>query len=341
MQLSTSALAGNRNEYPLVSVILPTYNRRHLVTKSIRSVLGQTYRNFELIVVDDGSTDGTQALVRSIAPSVRYLWQEHQGVAAARNRGLAEARGELIAFQDSDDLWHPEKLAIQVDLLHDQPFVGVVCTAKRVIDENGNVVGGQWKELYSGRVTEALFQSIFVTMPSAIVRRGVVEQLGQFDTSLRISSDYQFWLRASLITEFAAIHRPLVDARRSPNGLTSAKAEGMVLQYHMLARFFSELEGRDSIRPALARQVLAKSAFRAGRALEKEGGLVLAKQMYGESLNYYTSVRVAWARLRAQYASAIHRSSNRRLPASFDGIGLPLQPLSTHPQSVPISTVGT
>ena len=96
---------------PLVSVILPTYNRECFLGESIRSVLGQTYGNLELIVVDDGSTDGSADLVASIAPEARYVWQANRGVADARNRGLVEARGDLIAFLDSDDAWRTEKLA--------------------------------------------------------------------------------------------------------------------------------------------------------------------------------------------------------------------------------------
>jgi glycosyltransferase involved in cell wall biosynthesis len=283
---------------PLVSVILPTYNRETYLGESIRSVLAQTYRSFELIVVDDGSTDGTEGLVRSFSPPVRYARQPHAGVARARNRGLDEARGELIAFQDSDDLWHQDKLALQVALLNERPEVGVVCTAEQIIDPDGNVIGGQWKTLHSGWVTEALFQSIFVIMPSAVVRRHVVDRVGRFDGSLRINSDYQFWLRASLVTEFFALDQPLVYERRWADRLTSAKAETALLQYQMLVHFHEELGGKASIRPEIASRALSKAAFRAGRALRRERRFAEARQMFGKSLGHRFTVRAGWAYLR-------------------------------------------
>src|ERR1051326_7858600 len=102
---------------PSVSVVLPVYNREHSISRAVRSVLDQTYRDVELIVVDDGSTDGTREVVRQFAPHLTLIEHEHAGASAARNRGIAHARGELIAFIDSDDAWLSEKLALQVPLM--------------------------------------------------------------------------------------------------------------------------------------------------------------------------------------------------------------------------------
>jgi glycosyltransferase involved in cell wall biosynthesis len=297
---------------PLVSVILPTYNRRQFLGESIWSVLNQTYRNLEVIVVDDGSTDATSESVQSEFPEVRYLWQPNSGVAAARNRGLSAARGELIAFQDSDDLWHPNKLARQLALLTDRPEVGVVYTCHRIVDQHGKPIGRQWKRLHSGRVTEPLFQSIFVIMPSTVVRRSVVDCVGLFSTDLRTNSDYEFWLRASLVTEFAALEEPLVDVRRSPCRLTSAKGEGMTLQYQMLLRFYQDRGGSDAIRPEAARRALAKSAFRAGRALKKESRLAAAQEMFARSLAHRFTIRSAGARLWTGCRRVFQSSSDSR-----------------------------
>ena len=307
---SSSSPAERLTRNPLVSVILPTYNRRGVLGDSVRSVLAQTYRNFELIIVDDGSTDGTAELVRSICPAAAYVWQPHAGVAAARNRGLAEARGQLIALQDSDDLWHPEKLGLQVGVLANDPSVGVVCTAKRTIDKDGRVIGKQWKQLHSGWVTESLFKCVFVTTPSAVVRRRVVEQLGEFDGKLRITSDYQFWLRASLVTKFVAMDEPLVDVRRWPDRLTSAKAEGAVRQYQMLLEFYDELGGCKVIRAGIAERTLAKAALRAGRILRKDGYLTTAKKMLTKSLFHHYTLRAGCARLLTDCRSFLQASKD-------------------------------
>jgi len=282
---------------PAVSVILPTFNRREYLAASVESVLGQTYRDFELIVIDDGSTDGTGEMVESRWPSIRYFPQANAGVAAARNRGLDEARGRLIAFADADDLWHHGKLARQVGLLADNAKIDVVCTAKRVIDHGGHVSGRQWKRLHAGRVTEALFGHVFVTMPSVVVRRELVDRVGRFDVGLRIHSDYEFWLRASLWTEFAAIDEPLVDVRRSSDSLTSTGgAEAAVLKLRMLKRFYNQRAARQAIRPAIARRRLGEVAFEAARLLSAAGEPGRATEMLDESLAHHPTLRARWAR---------------------------------------------
>ena len=130
---------------PLVSVILPVYNRAASVARAIDSVLAQTYEPLELIVVDDGSTDRTRDVVRQFAPGVTLVEQEHAGAYAARNRGIAHARGELIAFIDSDDAWLPEKLARQVPLMS-RDEVGLVFG-----DTVHNAVGADHRRVYSAR----------------------------------------------------------------------------------------------------------------------------------------------------------------------------------------------
>ncbi|MBN2577548.1 MAG: glycosyltransferase [Pirellulales bacterium] len=314
---------------PLVSVIIPTYNRRRVIGESILSVLNQSYSNLELIVVDDGSTDGTEKWVRSISSVIRYFWQPNAGVAAARNQGLAAARGELIAFQDSDDLWHHEKLSRQVALLRDRPEAGVIYTSHRVVDQDRNVIGGRWRQLHSGWITEALFQSMFIIMPSTVVRRSVVDRVGRFSTDLCVSSDYEYWLRASLATQFAAMEDSLVDERRSPTSLTSAKGKGLTLQYHMLLRFYEELGGREVMRPAVARAALAKWAFRAGRALRREGRWDAAQEMFAKSLAHRFMPRAAGSRLWMQCRRLLPAFGRAR-PLDFPW-PVSLSPL-THPK---------
>jgi glycosyltransferase involved in cell wall biosynthesis len=303
VKLSSSSTAGG----PLVSVIIPTYNRRAMLREAIESVRGQSYQNIELIVVDDGSTDGTEELVRSISSSIRYVWQPNAGVAAARNRGLDAVRGELIAFQDSDDLWHSEKLAQQVAVLLNREEVGVVCASRRLMDERGDLTSKPWRRMHSGWVTEALFRSMFVIMPSTVIRRSVADRVGRFSTDLTVTSDYEYWLRASLVAQFAAIDRDLVIERKSPCRLTSAKGRGMTLQYHMLVRFYEQLGGRAVIRPAAAQRALAKWAYRAGRDLRREGRFEAAEEMLAKSLSHHFTPRVAALRWWVQ--------SRRRFPA--------------------------
>ena len=171
-------------------------------------------------------------------------------------------------------------------------------TSHRIIDQAGKVIGGRWKRLHSGRVTEALFRTMFVVMPSTVVRRSIVERVGQFNTALRINSDYEYWLRASLVTEFAALDEPLVDERQSPGRLTSARAEAAISQYEMLVGFYRDQGGRDAICLAAARRALAKSAWSAARALRDEGLPETAAAMFATSLHHNYTFRAAWAGFR-------------------------------------------
>src|SRR5687767_8549903 len=124
----------------LVSVIIPTYNRGYIIKPTIESVLAQTYGNFEIIVVDDGSTDDTRTVIEQFGARVRYLYQPNAGLAAARNTGLGAARGEFIAFQDSDDTWVPWKLEAQMALMRHIPQLSVVWTDMTAISPQGQVI---------------------------------------------------------------------------------------------------------------------------------------------------------------------------------------------------------
>ncbi len=130
-----------KGEPDLVSVLIPTYNRGYILPQAIASVLAQTYRSFEVIVVDDGSSDNTRQIIEKLGSQVRYIYQENAGLASARNACLAMARGEFIAFQDSDDLWLPWKLEVQVALLRRHPQVAFTWTDVTSVDEHGKLLG--------------------------------------------------------------------------------------------------------------------------------------------------------------------------------------------------------
>ena len=312
------------NGRPLVSVIIPAFNRQRFLVDSIESVLSQTYRNFEIIVVDDGSTDDVESFVRLISRDIRYFRQPHSGVAAARNRGVAEARGQLIAFQDSDDLWHPEKLDMQVALLEREKNSGMVCSAKRAINEDGLVVGGQWKPLYAGRITERLFEVMFVTMPSVVVRREVLEKVGPFDVNLRINSDYQYWLRASMVTDFSVIEKPLIDIRHSSDSLTRSSTEKRLIEFEMLERFCAKYAHENTLRKHVKQRRLAKAAFNAGRELFRDSNFAAAACMFKKSLSYRFSLRTTFS----LYSSLISATATKK------------QGQTPFPQYTPQPTIG-
>lgn len=197
---------------PSVSVIIPTYNRAHLVSRAIRSVLGQTYQDFEIIVVDDASVDGTEEVVKSFDdPRISYIRHEqNQGGSAARNTGIRAARGEYIAFLDSDDEWLAEKLKRQIVCLRGDPVrVGAVYTGRIYVME-GQVVKTVRPTLGGDLRSALLAGNIVGTTSSVVVRRTYLEQAGLFDETLPAAQDADLWIRLSDICLFGVISDPLV-----------------------------------------------------------------------------------------------------------------------------------
>ena len=180
---------------PYVSVIIPTYNRKIQLLKAIDSVLGQTYTNFELIVVDDGSDDGTSDLLTKYQPKLRALNQTNKGVSAARNAGINAAKGQLIAFLDSDDLWLPDKLKHQVDFFKDNPDA-LICQTKEIWIRNGKRVNPKKRhEKPCGMMFEQSLALCLVTPSAVMVRKSLLDEVGLFDESLKACEDYDLWLR--------------------------------------------------------------------------------------------------------------------------------------------------
>lgn len=201
---------------PLVSVIIPTYNRAQLLRRSIFSVLAQTYRNLELIVVDDCSTDDTPAIVSAIADSrLRYLRRQQNGhAAAARNQGIAAARGELIAFQDDDDCWLVQKLEKQVHALLAAPAEVGWCLGSYIALEpwGCRYIGG---EFYFSQIDYRRGSGFdgpkynLIATPNWLVKREVLERAGPFDDRLRSWDDWELGLRLDRITRKIHVDEPL------------------------------------------------------------------------------------------------------------------------------------
>jgi glycosyltransferase involved in cell wall biosynthesis len=227
------------SQRPFVSIVIPTFNRVTQVQAALKSVLAQTFREFEVIVVDDGSSDGTGEVIQTILSSlaiersqIRYLFQTNQGQSAARNRGADQARGEWVAFLDSDDIWLPEKLELQVDAI--EQFKGKSCaciTDARLIDnlgmdETAFSRGGKHYEETLGIELGAVDTLVYCRDPfwlsTLLVRNNAAKRIGWFDLQLRYAEDHDFLFRLSLVTPFCYVNRPLavIDRSRSPQGST-------------------------------------------------------------------------------------------------------------------------
>jgi glycosyltransferase involved in cell wall biosynthesis len=180
---------------PDVSVVIPTYNRSASLRRALGSVYAQTLSPDEVIVVDDGSTDDTPAWVESDYSGVKYLRQPHSGVSAARNRGIAAATGEWIAFLDSDDEWQPEKLERQMAALSEEPEYHLCHTNEVWIRRGRRVNEGKRHEKSGGWIFQRCLQLCVVSPSAVVVRRALLEKLGGFDESFPVCEDYDLWLR--------------------------------------------------------------------------------------------------------------------------------------------------
>jgi glycosyltransferase involved in cell wall biosynthesis len=198
---------------PLVSVIIPTYNRGWIIKEAIDSVLAQDYRDFELIVVDDGSTDNTPEVLDAYRGTIKVFRQENKGVSAARNRGIAEASGRFIAFLDSDDLWLPQKLSRQVEFFNTTPDA-LICQTEEVWIRSGVRVNPKKRhQKPSGMIFEPSLALCLVSPSAVMIRRSLLEIVGNFDETLPACEDYDLWLRISCRFPVYCIDTPLIIKR--------------------------------------------------------------------------------------------------------------------------------
>lgn len=217
-----------------VSVIVPTYNRAEFLENALRSVLGQSFTDFELIVVDDGGSDHTAALVESLnAASVRYLRHDRRrGSAAARNTGLLDARGEFVAFLDDDDEWYPEKLLRQMEALEaSPPEVGAVYTGAFSVERDSRRIVAQRVPTARGDLREALRGgNCLGGASSMLMRRSCFDRIGLFDERLASFEDYDLWIRAARLCLFECVRAPLVKFSVHPQRISADRkivAEGL------------------------------------------------------------------------------------------------------------------
>lgn len=263
---------------PLVSVVVPTWNGQRFIAETLTSILGQTHPTLEVIVVDDGSSDDTVAVVKAVRdPRIRLVQRRNGGVASARNAGVAQARGGFFAFSDQDDVWHPRKLEWQLRSLLERPAGWMSCTGYRFwhVDAHGHYPdpagllsdrdGLALTEHLSGWVYHQMLLESHVLTSTALLRRDDAIAIGDWDVSLEYGEDWDYWLRASRITQFAMLKAPLVAYRQSPNqGSKRPRAENWsekVLQ-RAIARW--GMQGPDGRSPS-------PREFRRRRAIDWNG----------------------------------------------------------------------
>ena len=254
---------------PSVSVIIPTYNRARLLQEAVASALAQTSSVHEIIIVDDGSTDNTADVVSSMPPKVLYIHQQNSGLSAARNRGAAIATGEYLAFLDSDDLWEPEKLEIQLAVLQSCPGVMWGVTNCSIINIDGSIaknqgfealfplfketgippknffaqflrevkikVGDNSVQAFVGDMFGPLFYGNFCSPVSLLIHRELWDRLGGFDELFRVAEETEFFHRLAGVAQGAIVMAPLIRVRRGHDSIISSKNTIRLIQNALIS----------------------------------------------------------------------------------------------------------
>lgn len=287
----------------LVSVIVPVYNGARYLSESLDSALAQDYSGLEVVVVDDGSTDDTPAIleryVQRHGGRVRGIRQANRGAAAARNAALLAARGEYIAFLDADDLWAPNKVGIQVRHLERHPDVDLVYSAWTVVESTAaaararammaDTSDGEIDEAGSGWLYNELLTDCLLHTTTVILRRRLLESVGLFDAELRRGQDYDYWLRASRVTRIHKLRSALSIYRLHDSNSTSqplrTNYSGIVVQRAVDRWGLIGPDGRTTP-TAVVRARLAQSWSAFGYAHARAGNRLVALEAFLRSMRY-------------------------------------------------------
>jgi glycosyltransferase involved in cell wall biosynthesis len=286
--------------FPLVSVIIPVRNGRAYIDEAIASVLSQSFQDVEIVVINDGSTDGDYDSLTSTDPRIRLLHLAGCGVSTARNLGMQAARGELIAFLDADDVWFPGKLQAQVSYMDAHPEVGVVFggflkweagpggvfpPASGLVSDCSAIT--QPEVARSGWLYSRLLMGLLVGMNTAMVRRSVVDTIGGFNTSLRQAEDYDFWLKASRVAEMHALDGRVALYRIHPASAMHRLAPDNALVTVLRAarlRWGLQGPGSDALSQQAFRRRTAQIQFDHGYAHFWQGSRAVARRAFYRAL---------------------------------------------------------
>lgn len=271
---------------PTVSVVIPTYNRSTLLVRAVESVLGQSFKDFEIIVVDDASTDDTYSVVRSFRdPRIVYVRNDsNKGVSASRNVGISLSKGEFVAFLDSDDVWLPSKLDKQLLLFSGDSDIGMVYTGEVFVNERGEKIR-EMVPKYRGYIFNVLLGKNFISPSSVMVRREVFYRVGLFNEELSYREDYELWLRIAKKYKVDAVCEPLTiryihtGERLSNNAMERIRSffyimdsyrddfaknpKALARQYYELGKFYAKVGDSRNARSCFLKSFVTRPGFNA------------------------------------------------------------------------------
>lgn len=275
---------------PKVSVIIPTYNTAQYITEAIDSVLNQTYEHYEIIVIDDGSTDNTKEALKDYKNKIKYIYKHNGGPASARNAGIKNSIGENIAFLDADDLWLPQKLEKQVEYFKTHPDVGLTFSAYLAFDENKSEKRPNIKEkIISKDAFINLWWDNFLGTLTVMVRKACFDKVGIFDESKDIegSEDSEMWLRIARNYRMGYINEPLARYRIRTGGHNRCNVDRAYRAKEVvLKRYWSDVKERGNYSKKKINQRLSRHYFCYGMKYFTKGDLKRARHQLGKAIKY-------------------------------------------------------
>lgn len=280
---------------PKVSVVITCYNYGQYIKEAIDSVLAQTWKDYEIIVIDDGSSDNTRLIISQYCnnENIHYIYQDNLGASSARNRGLAESKGNIVAFLDADDIWMPEKLELQLQSFNKNE-IGVVYTRRYWIDPSGIVFGGNERTLRRGNVLDYIFVDNFICFSSSAVRKDLLEVVGGFDENLVMGMDYDLWVRLAALCQFDYVDRPLVKYRTGHANLSRNTIKRYECAEKIMRKNLSNPDIYKKMSWWVPRYAWADTWKNKGNVVRRQGNFSSAISLYVKALANYPFLIGAW-----------------------------------------------
>jgi glycosyltransferase involved in cell wall biosynthesis len=270
---------------PAVSVIIHTYNNEKFIAETVESVLNQTYKDYEIIVVDDGSVDSTRDALLPYMQEIRYHYKENGGIANAKNAGIRLSKTDFIAFLDHDDLWVPDKLKLQMEYFNKNPQVGLVY-AKYNTFRDGKELRTKSEKGYSGWVFKELLSKSFIQTSTVIVKKECLDAVGPYDESLSLGDEYDMFLRISKKFQCGFVDKGLTRYRIHD---TNASNDDFLFDKENLGvykKIYSNFTDLDGIEKKILKKRIARYSMKVAKELYRQGQLEESKKYQQEAQDY-------------------------------------------------------
>jgi len=270
---------------PTVSVIIHTYNNEKFIAETVASVLNQTYKDYEIIVVDDGSVDGTRDVLMPYMQKIRYHYKENGGIASAKNAGIGLSQAEFVAFLDHDDLWVPDKLQLQMEHFNENPQIGLVY-AKYTSFRDGKELRTKPEKGYSGWIFKELLSKSFIQTSTVVVKRECLDAAGPYDETFSLGDEYDMFLRIARKFQCGFVDKGLTRYRVHD---TNASNNDFLFDNENLGvykKIYNNFTDLDGVEKKILRKRIARYSMKVAEGLYSQGKLEESKEYQKEANNF-------------------------------------------------------